>query len=105
MTPSWEETSVMLVSRDIRHLLAVDRQSDDEIISKVRCPLNNETRAFAATACLRLTTCDKDWAKQNQNAQDSPHKIPSHPTESISHSAIRIPTFFEVAIPQLNPLD
>jgi len=52
----------MLVARDVRHLLTVDRQSDEEIASKVRRPLNNEPRAFAATtARLRLTARDKDW--------------------------------------------
>jgi hypothetical protein len=50
----------MLVARDIRHPLTVDRQSDEKIISKIRRPLNNEARAFAATARLRLTARDKD---------------------------------------------
>jgi hypothetical protein len=51
----------MLVARDIRDSLAVDRQSDEKIISKIRRPLNNEARAFAAaTARLRLTARDKD---------------------------------------------
>ena len=61
MTPGRDDTPVMLVARDVRHPLTVDRQSDEEIASKVRRPLNNEPRAFAATtARLRLTARDKD---------------------------------------------
>jgi hypothetical protein len=54
----------MLIPRNIRDTLAVDRQLDKEIGPEVRRPLHNETRAFAATARLRFTARDKDCANQ-----------------------------------------
>jgi hypothetical protein len=78
----------MLVPRDIGDSRAVDRQPDDQIGSKIRRPLHNQTRAWVsaggrtrrgdATARLDLSSRDCDRANQSENPKDP--KIVVHPS-------------------------
>jgi hypothetical protein len=48
MIPSRYGTVIGAIPFDIRDVSAVDRQADDEILSKVRSSLHNQTTAFLA---------------------------------------------------------